>query len=111
MNWTIKLTVPEHRAYDGVLIERQEIEAEIPFACGDTVYYVHRKDWWKAKSPYVVTKCSVTGVWATNIVGVILGGNEHVTEDEFKYLFTNRDAAIGYCLEQNERRKVKIYGE
>lgn len=111
MNWTIKLTVHEHKAYDGFPIERQERETEIPFACGDTVYYAHRKDWSKANSPFVVTKSSVTGVWATNIVGVILNGNEHVTEDEFKYLFIDRDAAIDFCLKQNERRKVKIYGE
>ena len=75
------MVVPEHRAYDGVLEDRQEKEVEIPFKCGADVWYVHRKKWWKRNSPYVITKCTVTGAWVTNIAGVILGGEEHVEED------------------------------
>lgn len=111
MKWTIKLTIPEHRAYDGVLVEHYEEEHCIPFSCGDTVYYAHRKKWWKAGSPFVITKSCVTGVWATNTVGVILNGNTHVEKDEFKCIFTDIDAAIDFCLDQNARRKVKIYGD
>lgn len=111
LRWTVKLTIPEHRAYDGMPIERQEEEYEIPFSCGDTVYYVHRKDWQRVRSPFVITKSCITGIWATNAVGVILSGNTYVTQDEFERIFTDRDAAIDFCLEQNTRRKVKIYGE
>ena len=111
LNWTIKVTTPEHRAYDGILIERQEVEYTIPFACGSIVYYVHRKSWWKARSPFVVTKCTVTGAWATNTFGIILDGNNHIAEDEFDRIFTDRDSAIEYCIKKNEHRKIKIYGE
>lgn len=111
MNWTVKLTIPEHTEYDGFHIERQEREYEIPFASSSTVYYVHRKKWWKHRSPYVITKCTVTGMWATNMIGVILDGDNHVGENEFDRIFTSRDDAIEYCLKMNEYRKVKIYGE
>jgi hypothetical protein len=111
MNWIIKMIRPEHRAYDGVLIEHKETEYEIPFELHSDVYYVHRKKWWKRNSPYVITKCIVTGVWATNMIGVILNNTNHVGENEFDHIFVNREEAIEYCLKMNERRKVKIYGE
>lgn len=111
MNYTIKMVIPEHRAYDGIRVERQEREYEIPFASGTSVWYAHRKKWWKRNSPYVLTKCSITGMWATNTVGVILDGNNHISEDEFDRLFTDREAAIEYCLKKNSHMKVKIYGE
>lgn len=111
MNYTITMTIPEHRAYDGLLVERQEATHTIPFKRGTSVYYVHRKKWWKAKSPYIITKCDVTGVWATNIVGVILDGDNHVSEDSFDRLFEDRTAAIECCLKLNEHNRVTIYGE
>ena len=111
MNWIIKMVVPEHCAYDGVSVEREEREVEIPFKRGADVWYVHRKKWWKRNSPYVITKCTVTGSWVTNMAGIILDGDNHVGEDEFDCIFTDRDAAIELCLKKNEQRKVKIYGE
>ena len=111
MNWTIKIVVPEHRTWDGILVERHEAEHEIPFKSGSTVYYVHRKKWWKRNSPYVITKSTVTGMWATNTYGVIINGDNHLAVDEFDRLFTDRDEAIEYCIKKNEHRKVKIYGE
>lgn len=111
MIYTIKMVVPEHRAYDGVLIEQQEKEVEIPFASGGTVYYAHRKKWWKNNSPWVITKSCITGIWATNTVGVILDGSNHLCEAEFDRLFTNKEEAIEFCLKKNEYRKVKIYGD
>lgn len=111
MKWFIKRVVPEHTTWDGVHVEYQEAETEIPFDCGDDVYYVHRKKWWKRNPPYVVTKCRVTGVWATNMVGVILDGNNHVGDNEFDRLFTDKEPAIELCLKLNRYRKVKIYGE
>lgn len=111
MKWIIKRVVPEHREYDGFLVEYQEAESEIPFDRGSTVYYVHRKKQWKNNSPYVITKYTVTGAWVTNVVGVILDGDTHVSEDAFGNLFTNKNDAIEFCLKKNIHRKVKIYGE
>lgn len=111
MKWIIKRVVPEHTTWDGVLIKYQESETEIPFNSGSDVYYVHRKKWWKKNAPYVVTKCCITGVWATNMDGVILDGNKYVGDDEFDRLFTDKEVAIELCLKKNEYRKVKIYCE
>ena len=111
MKWIIKRIVPEHTTWDGVHMEHQESEIEIPFDSGSVVYYVYRKKWWKKNPPYVLKKCCITGVWATNMVGVILDGNNYVGDDEFDRLFTAREEAIEYCLKKNEHRKVKIYGE
>jgi hypothetical protein len=111
MNWIVKIVVPEHVDYDGIPVERQEKEVEIPFKRSANVWYVHKKKWWKRSSPYVITKCAVTGVWATNIVGVILDNDNHISEDEFDRLFTSRDEAIEYCIKKNEQQKVKIYRE
>ncbi len=111
MNWTVKIICPEHRTYDGILVERQEKEFEIPFTCCETVYYVHRKKWWKKNSPWVITKSEVRSVWATNTVGVTLKDDTHLCEDEFGWLFTNKEEAIELCIKKNEHRKVKIYGE
>jgi hypothetical protein len=111
MKWIIKRVIPEHRAYDGFLVEHQEAESEIPFDMGADVYYVHRKNWTRRNSPYVITKSTVTGAWVTNTVGVILNGDNHVAEEEFDRLFVDREEAIEYCLKKNEHRKVKIYGE
>ena len=109
MKWIIKRVEPEHIAYDGVLIEHNEVESEIPFTSGSDVYYVHRKKWWKSTSPFVITKSKVIGVWATNIVGVTLCDHTHISEHEFDRLFTDKEAAIEFCLKKNEQRKVKIY--
>ena len=111
MNWTVKIVCPEHRAYDGVPIPREEKEVEVPFRCCETVYYVHRKNWCKKKSPWVITKSEVRSVWATDIVGVTLRDDTHISEDDFDLLFTDKEAAIEFCLKKNEHRKVKIYGE
>ena len=111
MNWTVKIVCHEHRAYDGVPIPREEKEVEIPFKCMETVYYVHRKKWWKKNSPWVITKTEVRGIWATNTVGVTLRDDTHLSEDEFCWLFTDKEEAIKCCLKKNEYRKVKIYGE
>jgi hypothetical protein len=111
MNWTVKMIVPEHRTYDGVLVEHEEHEVEIPFKRCAAVWYVHRKKWWKRNSPYVITKGTVTGAWVTNRAGITLDGDNHIGEDEFDHIFTDRDAAIELCLKKNEQRKVKIFGE
>lgn len=111
MQWTVKLVIPEHTTYDGITVEQQEKEYNIPFELQEDVWYVHRKNWLKRNPPFVITKSRVTGMWATNMVGVILDGNNYVGDYEFDHLFTDREKAIEYCLKKNEHRKVKIYGE
>mgnify|MGYP003308266563 CR=1 FL=1 len=100
MNWTIILHT-----------QTADVEYVIPFESGQTVYYTHKKKWWKKKSPWVITKTRVDGIWATGTYGVTLHTDEHLHESEFKYLFMDRDEAIDFCLKKNERNKVKIYGE
>ena len=111
MEWTIKMHQPESREYDGYPVPEKTVEYTIPFEAGQTVYYAHKKKWWKKKSPWVITKTRVTGMWATNTYGVTLRTEEHLHESEFKYLFTNREEAIEFCLKKNAHSKVKIYGE
>lgn len=83
----------------------------IPFECFQSVYYVHKKKWWKKNSKWVITKTRIVSAWATNTYGVTLNDNTHICENEFKYLFINRDDAIEFCLKKNTHTKVKIYGE
>ena len=111
MNYTIKMTIPEHHTYDGILVERKEVEHEVPFATDTTVWYAHHKKWWKRNSAYVLTKGRITGIWATHTIGVIFNGDQHIAEDEFDMLFTDREEALEYCLKKNAHRKIKIYGE
>ena len=109
MNWSIKTVIPEHTTCDGILVERQEKEYEIPFKYFEDVYYVHRKKWWKHNSPFVITKSKVNSVWATNMVGITLTDNTHIAEDDFDLVFVDKETAIECCIKKNEHRKVKIY--
>jgi hypothetical protein len=111
MNWTVKLIWPEHTTYDGLPVERREENYEIPFKFHSDIYYVHRKNTLRKRSPYVITKGLITGMWATNTVGVIFNNSNHISEHEFDRLFINKDEAIEFCLKKNEHRKVKIDGE
>ena len=111
MQWTVKLVIPEHTTYDGLPVERQEKDYDIPFELREDVWYVHKKKWWKKRSPWVITKSVVNGMWATNTVGVILNNSKYIDENEFDRIFRDRDEAITYCIKKNEQRKVKIYGE
>lgn len=111
MQWTVKLVIPEHTTYDGILVERQEKEFDIPFRLQEDVWYVHRKNWLRRNSPFVITKSRITGMWATNMIGVSLANNTYIGDTEFDRLFIDKEKAIEYCLKKNEYRKVKIYGE
>ena len=90
-------------------------EYTVPFECHQVVYYAHKKKWWKKNSQWVISKCEVVGIWATNVCGVTLNDKMHIDpirlcEDEFKYLFTDREEAIDYCIKKNAHAKVKVYG-
>ena len=111
MEWTIKMHQAEHKDDFGVIHPEENVEYTVPFSCRQEVYYTHKKKWWKNKSPWVITKTRVDGIWATGTYGVTLHTGEHLHESEFKYLFTNREEAIEFCLKKNAHAKVKIYGE
>ena len=112
MEWTIKMHHPERVEYDGYVTPEINEEYTIPFTCGQSVYYAHKKKLWKKKSPWVVTACRVVGMWATYVAyGVTLDTNEQLCITDFKYLFKDREEAIDFCLKKNERNKVKVYGE
>ena len=79
-------------------------EFDIPYGLWDKVWYCHKK-----RKQYVVRESEVTGIWATNIVGITLDNNWHVAEDEFNRLFKDKNEAIDWCLKQNQRGTVKVY--
>lgn len=111
MDWTVKIHYPERTDYDGHTTPERTEEYIIPFECWQTVYYAHKKKWWKEKSPWMITKTEVLSMWASNTYGVKLRNGHCIDESQFKYLFTDRDEAIDFCLKKNERNKVKICGE
>lgn len=84
--------------------EAWQKEFDIPYERGDTVWYCYKKN-----KKYVVSERIVTGVWATSMAGVILDGDDHITEDEFDRIFRDRNEAIDWCLKQNQRSKIKVY--
>ena len=79
-------------------------EFDIPFEFHENVWYCHKRF-----GKYVVRESEIRGIWATNIVGVILDNNWHIWEDEFNRLFTNKNEAIDWCVKQNQRATVKVY--
>ena len=111
MDWTIKIHSPGYTCHEGSVIPEKNEEYTVPFTCWQTVYYAHKKKFWKKNSPWVVTKTEVLSMWASNTYGVTLRNGDCIDQSGFQYLFTNRDEAIDFCLKKNERNKVKIYGE
>ena len=111
MEWTIKMHWPGYTDYDGYAFQERNEEYTIPFYCWQKVYYAHKKKWWKKKSPWVITKTEVLSMWASNTYGVKLKNGDCIDKSEFKYLFTDREEAIEFCLKKNAHTKIKIYGE
>lgn len=103
MNWTITMHSPESKDYDGYINEEKTEVFEIPFSYRQEVYYAHKK-----RKKWILEKCMVMEVWATNMVGIKLNNGEYISEHYFNRLFTNKDEAIDFCLRQNEKVKVKI---
>lgn len=111
MEWTIKTYYPERKFSDGSTRPEFTKEYTIPFKSGDAVYYVHEEARFAQKHEWVISVCVVTGAWATDLCGVILDCDTYVSEYEFDQLFTDRDAALDFCVKKNAHAKVKIYGE
>lgn len=104
MTYKIILDTKEHISYDGIVYEATHKEFDIPYESREEVWYCYKK-----RKKYVVRKSQIYGIWATNIVGVTLDNNWHITEDEFHRLFKDKNDAIDWCLKQNQRNTVKVY--
>lgn len=84
--------------------EAEHEEFDIPYKLWEKVWYCYKK-----RKKYVVQENIITGVWATNTVGVTLNGGCSVEQDSFDRLFRNKNEAIDWCLKQNQRGTVKVY--
>lgn len=78
-------------------------EFDIPYHRNKRVWYCYKK-----RRKYIVRESEIIGVWATNICGVILDNNWHISDYDFDRLFQDKDEAIDWCIKQNQRDKVKI---
>ena len=110
MNWTVTMNSKEYTDYDGFVYEAKTKTFECPFEYRQDVYYVYPKERLFRKAKWVILKTKISSVWATNCFGVCLEyDNNHIPEDWFHRLFTDKEAAIEFCLKKNEHSKVKIY--
>ena len=78
-------------------------EFNIPYEFREKVWYCKKKG-----KKYAVYETYITGIWATNTVGVTLNGDLHVNEDWFDRIFKDKSEAIDWCLKQNQRCMVKV---
>ena len=112
MNWTITINTKEYTDYKGVVHEAETKTFECPFEYRQDVYYVYPKERLFRKTKWVILKTKIRSVWATNCFGVSLEyDNNHIDEDLFYRLFTDKEAAIEFCLQKNRQSKVKIYND
>lgn len=109
MTWTIITHSPEYTDYDGYVHEEKTRTFECPFEVHQTVYYAFREKKPFRKERWAIQESRVVGVWATNICGVSLNNNNHITENCFDRLFAEKEDAIEFCLKKNRQLKVKIY--
>ena len=84
--------------------EAWQKEFDIPYKRNEVVWYCYKK-----RNKYVVRESEVRGVWATNTVGVILDDDWFISEDEFDMLFKDKNEAVDWCLNQNQRSTVRVY--
>ena len=84
------------------------IDRYVPYFPHQIVYYAY-----KERKKWVIRKSTIVGIWATNIVGVLLDNGWHIDEDRFERLFKYEelDKAKDFCVKQSMREKVKVYGE
>ena len=112
MKWTVTKHTKEYTDYGGVVHEAETKIFECPFEFLQTVYYAYPKERLLRKPTWVIVKTRISSVWATNIFGVCLEyDNNHIHEDWFYRLFTDKESAIEFCLKKNQQSKVKIYND
>ena len=111
MKWAIAMHTKEYTSYDGVKHEAETKLFKCPFEFRQVVYYVYKQERPFRKPRWVVRKDRISSVWATNIFGVRLEDGDCIDEKMFDRLFTDKEAAIEFCLKKNQHSKVKIYNE
>lgn len=113
MKWTVTMYTEKYIDCDEMMVqlEKNEKTFECPFECCQVVYYAYPEHRLFRRDKWVIRKSRITGIWATNIYGVILGNNEYIHEDLFDRLFINKEEAIEFCLKKNQQTKVKIYND
>ena len=104
MTYKIIFDTKEYADYDGYVHKATHKEYDIPYERWEEVWYCYKK-----RKKYVVRESKISGIWATNIVGVTLDNDWHISEDEFYRLFKNKNEAVDWCLKQNQRGTVKVY--
>ena len=109
MTWTVTMHINAYADYDGTMHAADTKTFECPFECFQDVYYAYPEERMFRKTRWVVRKSSISSVWATNMFGVCLDTHEHIPEDMFHRLFTDKEAAIEFCLKKNNQAKVKVY--
>lgn len=112
MKWTVTMHTVEYAPDDDdnyVNKEEKTNTFECPFEYRQDVYYVFREKKPFRKERWVARRSEVVSVWATNMFGVCLDNNEHITQDMFNRLFEDREDAIEFCLKKNNQAKVKVY--
>ena len=109
MNWIVTMHSPEYTDYDGFVHEEKTNTFECPFKFHQTVYYAFREKKPFRKERWAVRESQIISVWATNIFGVCLDNDEHITQNWFDRLFEDKEAAIEFCLKKNQQSKVKVY--
>jgi hypothetical protein len=82
---------------------------ECPFSLGQIVYYTYPLKRLFRKDKWIVRKSRIIEFWVTNTFGVCLDDSNHIPEDWFYRLFTDKDEAVEFCLKKNQRLTVKIY--
>lgn len=76
----------------------------VKYTCFDIVYYVYKK-----KKKWVVRKSMIDAFSFTNILSYKLDNGVYVHDEN--RLFSDKDEAIKFCLEHNEKNSVKVYNE
>ena len=110
MKWTVTI-YPKERIDCDERTVCQTKTFECPFEYWQTVYYAYPQERLFRKTRWVVRKSTIIEVWATNTFGVCLDDGNHIHEDLFYRLFTDKEAAIEFCLKKNQRSKIKIYND
>lgn len=110
MKWTVTMNSKEYVDYGGVVHKADTKTFECPFEYRQDIYYAYPKERLFRKTQWVLIKTRISSIWVTNCFGVCLEYNgNHIPEEWFYRLFTDKEAAIEFCLKKNQHSTVKIY--
>lgn len=113
MKWTVTMYTEKYVDCDTITVqlEKNEKTFECPFEDCQVVYYAYPEHRFFRRDKWVIRRSIITGIWATNCFGVCLDNNEHVPDNLFNRLFTNKEEAIEFCIKKNQALKIKIYND